>query len=328
MNNKRIACILLDTFSLEMFYQKEPSLATQPFVLTEGTHKTAPIVTMNQPAAEHGVLIGSTTPQAHVTCPDMIVKLRNTEKETHESQKLLKALRTVGPFVENGTYIKSTSGALGIFLEVSGLIRLYQNETAIAEKIIAVVKALGYPVKVGIGDNKFIARVAAETAEIDRHTIVNQNTGDSFIQNLDIAQLQLSSDTLETLRNLGLKTIGRLAEFPSNEMAQRFGHEGTTLSHLSRGDDRQQFVRICPGMDLSNKMHLTYCIYNTTAIVNHTEKLLASLLSHLKSSGQSCSRLELTLSLDNRREETIIVSTEKPTLSLKKLTRQLHAQLV
>lgn len=327
MNNKRIACILIDTFSLEIFYQKDPSLTAQPFVLTEGVHKTAPIVAMNQPAAEHGVLIGSTTPQAHVTCPDLTVKLRDTEKEQRESQKLFKALRTIGPFVEDSTYTKSISGALGIFLEVSGLIRLYQNETAIAEQIIAVVRALGYPVKVGIGDNKFIARVAAETAEVDRHIIVNQNSGDTFIRNLDIAQLQLSSDTLETLRNLGLKTIGRLAEFPSNEMAQRFGHEGTTLSHLSRGDDRQQFVRIRPGMDLSNKMHLTYRIYNTTAIINHTSKLLAPLLTHLKHSGQGCSRLELTLSLDNHHEETVVVSTEKPTISLKKLTRQLHAQL-
>lgn len=327
MSNKRIACILLDTFSLEMFYQKEPSLAAQPFVLIEGRHKTAPIVAMNQPATEYGVLIGGTATQAHVTCPDLIVKLRDTEKEQHESQKLLKALRTIGPFVENGTYIKSIAGALGIFLEVSGLLRLHQNETTIAEKIIAVVTALGYPVKVGIGDNKFIAKVAAETAKVDRHTIVNQNSADTFIRDLDIGQLQLSSDTLETLRNLGLKKIGRLAEFPSNEMAQRFGHEGATLSHLSRGDDRQQFVRICPGMDLSNKMHLTYRIYNTAAIVNHSSKLLTPLLTHLKHSGQGCSRLELTLSLDNLHEEIVVASTEKPTLSLKKLTRQLHSQL-
>ena len=143
MNNKRIACILIDTFSLEMFYQKEPSLAAQPFVLIEGRHKTAPIAAMNQPALEYGVLIGSTAPQAHVICPDLIVKVRNTEKETDESQKLLNALRTVGPFVEDGIYTKGISGALGIFLEVSGLILLYQNETTIAEKIIVVVKALG-----------------------------------------------------------------------------------------------------------------------------------------------------------------------------------------
>ncbi len=121
MNNKRIACVLLEEFSLKMFYQKEPSAAAQPLALTEDDRKSAPIVAMNQAATEHGVLINSTVPQAHAVCPDLIVKVRNTEKETRESQRLLKALQTIGPFAEKGT--DSTGGALIIwpFWESCGL---------------------------------------------------------------------------------------------------------------------------------------------------------------------------------------------------------------
>jgi len=325
MNNERIACILIETFSLEMFYRKDPSPATRPLALTEDARKSAPIVAVNQAAAEHGVLINSTAPQAHVICPDLIVKPRDPVEEAHQSQKLMQTLQTIGPFVEKGA--DNTNGALTVFMEVSGLMRLHKSETAIAEKTVALVASLGYPVKAGVADNKFIARVAAATSEHNRYTIVNRGAGGAFIENLDIERLTLSRDTLETLRDLGLKTIGRLAAFPTNEIAQRFGHEGTTLSHLSRGQDPRRFLRVHPDEDLSNAMHLTYRLYNAAAVVHHTEQLLPPLLTHLGNSGHGCRRVELKLSFENHHEASLTISLEQPTLSLAKLTRQLRTHL-
>ncbi len=325
MDSERIACVLLEEFSLEMFYQKEPSPAEQPLALTEEDRKSALIVAINQAATEHGVLINSTVPQAHTVCPDLIVKVRNTEKETSESQKLLKALQTIGPFAEKGA--DSTGGALTIFMEVNGLMRLHKSETVITKKIIALVESLGYPAKVGVADNKFIAQIAAETSKDNRFTIVSKGAGSAFIESLDIEHLALSSDTLETLRDLDLKTIGRLAEFPANEIAQRFGAEGATLSHLSRGCDPQQFLRVHPKEDMSNEMHLTYRIYNTTTIIHHVQQLLQPLLTCLGQQGYACSRVMLKLSLENHTEKKLTLSVEKPTLSIRKLSRQLRSQL-
>ncbi len=212
-------------------------------------------------------------------------------------------------------------------MEVNGLMRLHKSETVIAKKVVALVELLGYPVKVGVADNKFIAKIAAETSEDNRFTIVSKGAGGAFIESLDIERLALSSDTLETLRDLGLKTIGRLAEFPANEIAQRFGAEGATLSHLSRGRDPQQFLRVHPKEDLSNEMHLTYRIYNTAAIIHHVEHLLQPLLACLGQQGYGCSRVKLKLSLENHTDEKLTLSVEKPTLSIRKLTRQLRFQL-
>ena len=325
MDSERIACVLLEEFSLEMFYQKEPSPAEQPLALTEEDRKSALIVAINQAATEHGVLINSTVPQAHTVCPDLIVKVRNTEKETSESQKLLKALQTIGPFAEKGA--DSTGGALTIFMEVNGLMRLHKSETVITKKIIALVESLGYPAKVGVADNKFIAKIAAETSKDNRFTIVSKGAGSAFIESLDIEHLALSSDTLETLRDLDLKTIGRLAEFPANEIAQRFGAEGATLSHLSRGRDPQQLLRVHPKEDMSNEMHLTYRIYNTATIIHHVQQLLQPLLTCLGQQGYACSRVMLKLSLENHTEKKLTLSVEKPTLSIRKLSRQLRSQL-
>ncbi len=325
MDSERIACVLIEEFSLEMFYQKELSPAEQPLALTEEDRKSAPIVAMNQAATEHGVLINSTVPQAHAVCSDLIVKVRNTEKETRESQRLLKALQTIGPFAEKGA--DSTGGALILFMEVNGLMRLHQSETVIAKKVVALVESLGYPVKVSVADNKFIAKIAAETSDDNCFTIVSKDAGGAFIESLDIERLALSSDTLETLRDLGLKTIGRLAEFPANEIAQRFGAEGATLSHLSRGRDPQQLLRVHPKEDLSNEMHLIYRIYNTAAIIYHVQQLLQPLLTCLGQQGYGCSRVRLKLSLENHSEEKLTLSVEKPTLSIRKLSRQLRSQL-
>ncbi len=320
MNNERIAAIIIPDFLLELCYRQDSSLRSDPLALTEHKNKSAPIIAMNQPAAENRVACKMTASQAHALCPELVVLAHNHDRAGDESRKLQKVLRTIGPLVE-----EETPGIY--FMEISGLRRLHGSEIKITQSIISLIKSHGYPVRVGIAESKFIARVAAETSMVDDVTIVNKGDDITFIEKLDIDRLQLSDDIRDKLRQLGLKKIGQLSFFPSNEMSARFGSEGARLSQLSHGQDSARLLREWPEDALSNEISLTYRIYNAATIVNYAEKLLRPLFEKLGQSGLGCHGLEITITLEDHTHELISLSVSQPTLSLKKTTRQLQKHL-
>jgi DNA polymerase-4 len=320
MSNERIAGIIIPDFLLELCYRQQPSLRLQPVALTEGTKPSAPVLAMNQPAIENRVALKMTALQARALCPDLSVVINDNDHAVEQSRKLQTLLQTIGPLVEQespGVY----------FMDISGLRRLHGNETKITQSIITLIAKQNYQVKVGVAESKFIARVAAETSQTDNFTIVKRGDDVTFIEKLDIDRLPLSDDTRNKLRQLGLKKIGQLSFFPANEMSTRFGAEGTRLSQLSHGRDTDRLLREWPENALSNEMSLTYRIYNAAVIVRHAEKLLRPLFEKLSQSGLGCHRLEITLTIEDRSHESIVLSVSKPTLSISKITRQLQQHL-
>ncbi len=329
MTPERLTCILIPGFSLELFYRKDPSLASKPLALAAITGGTVPVITVINPcAAGAGVTTRITVPQGHVVCPDLIVKPRDPAAETQASREILEVMKTIGPFVEQSIPAgDNPDGAVVYFLETAGLIKLYKSETNLAAEIAARIKALAYPFKTGLAANKFIARVAAEVAPVGAFMTVASGDETNFIENLDIDRLDLHPDTCRRLRDLGLKTVGNLAIFPANEMTERFGSDGAALSQLSRGHDPSVFRRRHADELLSNTVFLTYRLYRAETVVRHLERLLAPLLALLAQSGEGCRRIDVELLMEDKRRETFTAAIGQPTVSVAKFSRQLRHEL-
>ncbi|MCP4684146.1 MAG: hypothetical protein GY867_01755, partial [bacterium] len=281
---------------------------------------------INDKATEAGVLLDMTLTQGHVVCTDLTVKIRDHEKEIEQSNTIYKKLQTLSPFVEEtapGFY----------YLDASGLGLLYKSDRQFAEKIIATVVPTGYPVKLGLAKNKFVARVASEVADQNEFIVISPGSENKFLKPLPISHTQLPDDFFGILHDLGLKTLGQLAAFPANEMTRRFGPQGAALSRLARGDDIGFFEPDVSSEPLSQTVWFTSPIYRQEMIIAHIEGLLAPLLEKLKQISQGCTTIEVALSLerssnnDTPTQRSEIVSVERPTLSTAMFTRQLKVIL-
>ncbi|UCG61092.1 MAG: hypothetical protein JSV52_12290, partial [Candidatus Zixiibacteriota bacterium] len=274
MTKDRIACVMIPDFPMAVCMRIDQSLYDKPVALVEVDSESSPLLAINNIAKSTGVDCDMTVAQGYSYCPDLVVKVRDTKREIAASEKLRDLLFTASPFIE-----ETEPGCF--FLDASGLHWLYKSEDELAEKLVALITTLKMPVKVGISKNKFVARASALTSPVDSFTIVPAETERRFLNNLSLDYLPFSEDTHEKLLALGLKTIGQVAAFPSNEMTTRFSEEGAVISRLSRGDDTDFFLPEFARVKLSARVSLFEPLESAPAVIAQVEKTLTELLEKL-----------------------------------------------
>jgi DNA polymerase-4 len=296
-----------------------PALRNRPVILTDDDTETAPVSACNGRAARYDVTVGMTAARANSLCPGLIVGQRDIEREKDLLRRMIGSLEQVGPDIEPG------DGS--VFLETSRLRRMYGDEQGIARRIFAVLRPYGYPLKIGFGTNKFVARAAAGQAESNRCLIIPTGVEGSWLHHLHVDRLALSEETEETLADLGIVTIGQAAALPPNEVLARFGRDGLALTRRARGDDPELFLPKRPDDDYRGVITLDYPSRNTESLTRTIERILGGLLEHLRRHGRAAVEVQVTFQLDDHTESVFKASVERPAASPDRFLRQIRSRL-
>lgn len=320
MLKKRVAVVLIPRFAIAVHCRKNPTLLLEPVALTEDNTDAALILEVNGKANKQGVAVGMTVAQGSMLCPGLIQVLRDTQREEKTTTGIATLLREIAPAIK-------TFDAGCFVVEAEGFEHLYGGESQLAQRLIEMIKSYGLPVQVGVADNQFVARVAAEISRGYAGTIVPAGQAQMFLQTLSIKHLPLANEFRDQLANLGLRTIGQVAQFPANEMKERFGREGWLASRLARGEDPEFFVPESPPDDWQEKLYLGFAIYTAEQVASYTGILLEKLFGKLKAVAKTCSQITVQLRCDDRSRHTIEIAVDKPTLSSTKFLRQLRCKL-
>jgi DNA polymerase-4 len=118
---------------------------------------------------------------------------------------------------------------------------LFGNGREIAEKIRQTVKEeLHLTVSIGVSFNKVFAKLASELKKPDAVTEITRENYKTVVWPLPVTELLfVGKSTAETLRKIGVKTIGDLAK-ADEELVNRFlGKRGRQLRVYARGEDQE-----------------------------------------------------------------------------------------
>ncbi len=330
MATKRVAVVLIPNFTLAVFAKTQRSRAQGAIALVDMIDDTAPVVAINDEATRSGITCGMTVSQAQAFCPGLAVYQRDLIAERAEAQAITGWLGALSPAVHEESP--------GLFqLDASGMMLLYRDEATYADRIIAALRPLGYTVQVGLANNAFVARVAAERAQPGEYLIIPAYQEKAFLSGLGREYLAMSEETDSLLHDLGIKQIAQVSAIPINEMTERFGGEGNMLVTLSRGESCRSMARQVGAPDATKPDILSPDQFTTTRFFSapleqtaylrrHINQLLGDLLERLKSFGQGCACVEIRLHLDNRTEQLISLAVEKPTASVRLFLRQWQTQ--
>ncbi|MFN2484676.1 MAG: hypothetical protein ABR509_07050 [Candidatus Limnocylindria bacterium] len=143
----------------------------------------------------------------------------------------LDALDELSPRVE--------SPAVGYALvDVTGLGRLFGDEPRVAARAAHLVRGVEpLAVRLGIGDNRWLATVAASRAAHGGVERVAPDGGRRYLAPLPIRLLPADEDVRGRFTLFGLREIGQLADLPRAAVAAQFGVAGERLHALARGED-------------------------------------------------------------------------------------------
>lgn len=316
----RVMCVWVPRFGLALYCKDDPHLLIEPSVLAESQSDSAVIVEVGGKAAKAGVAVGMTVAQAGMLCENLTVKIKDQAREDAASDELFTTLQATAPFIEidsPGRY----------FISANGFEKLYGGENALAERVIQSVRDLGLSPQIGIGDNAFVARVAAELTAPFTANSVPRNQAREFLEPLPVKHLTVDDEIKEQLGELGLRTIGQIAAFPINELTERFGVQGALMAHLAKGNDPKHFIPEAPKEEISEVMILDEPIFTAVSIGARVQKLLTVILDRIAAKELGASKISVLLKFDNKTYKEIELALDRPSLSVRKFLLQLQKHL-
>jgi protein ImuB len=105
------------------------------------------------------------------------------------------------------------------------------------------------------------------------------------------------NDLLQTLRRWGLRTIGELAQLPSDDVAARLGQQGVEWQRLARGEDARPLVPALPEERFEQALDLEWPIEGLEPLSFVLARLLEPLEAHLEHRDRGAASLHVRLHL-------------------------------
>ena len=184
-------------------------------------------------AKKYGIVTAETLYSARKKCHNLQVFPPNYAFYKEQSKKLYNYLSSYTPIIEQYSIDEC-------FLDLTGTKLLYGNAyLGLANKIKNDIKQkFGFTVNVGIGSNKLCAKMASDFEKPDKvHTLYASEIKEKLWPLPVIDLFMVGKSTANTLKSLGIHTIGDLAKANSELLRKHFKNQADYLKRASLGID-------------------------------------------------------------------------------------------
>lgn len=203
------------------------------FVAVSGNPETRSgiILAKNTAAKQMGVKTGEAIWQAKQKCPQLICVPPHFDYYVHFSQR-------VRAIYERYTDRVEGFGLDECWLDVTHS-KMFGTPFQIAEKIRADVrKETGLTISVGVSFNKTFAKLGSDLKKPDATTVISRENFKDVVWPLAVSEmLMVGPHTAQKLNEMGVYTLGDLANASSVALQKRFGVVGERLKTCAAGGD-------------------------------------------------------------------------------------------
>lgn len=229
----------LDAFFCAVEEIHNPSLRGVAFAVGGSPDQRGVVASCSYAARHKGVRSAMPMARALRLCPELIVVSHRHHFYGEVSEQVMARLHKLSPLVEQISIDEA-------FVDISDLPGSPEN---IAGRLQSQIRSeLSLPCSIGIASNKLVAKIATEvgkksavgTAPPCAITVVPPGRESEFLSPLPASMLWgVGPKTEARLADLGIHTIGDIAAWPENDLAQRWGENGRDLHRRALGiDDR------------------------------------------------------------------------------------------
>jgi DNA polymerase IV len=227
----------LDAFYASVEVLKDPSLAGKPVVVGSSASRGV-VMSASYEARRRGLHSAMPSVRARRLCPEAVFVPPDFDSYRAYSNRFREVLLAHTPAVEPLALDEA-------FLDVSGATMLFGEPSEIGARIRAMVtEELSLTASVGVARNKLVAKLASTRAKPDGLLHVPAGSTLEFLHPLPVDALWgVGGKTGETLRRLGIRTIGELARTPEAILDRVLGEgHARSLHLLANGEDGRGVV--------------------------------------------------------------------------------------
>jgi len=232
----------LDAFYCAVEENLNPSLKDKPFAVGGKPSERGVVSSCSYAARAFGVRSAMPMSQALRLCPGLIIVPGRHRLYSEASKKVMERLRNLTPLVEQISIDEA-------FLDISDL---PDPPERIAHGLQARIRdELSLSSSIGIAPNKLVAKIATDVGKKAATkgkppfalTIVPSGKEAEFLAPLPADMLWgIGPKTSARLGDLGVHTIGDIANWPEDELVRLFGENGRDMARHARGRDDRPVV--------------------------------------------------------------------------------------
>jgi len=223
----------LDAFSASVEALDDPPLAGRPVIVGALPGHRGVVSACSYEARKFGVHSAMPISQAYRRCPQAVFLPPHMERYLEVSRRVMAILERFTPHLQQISVDEA-------FLDMTGTERLFGPPRETGARLKEEVRRdAGLAITVGIGPNKFVAKLATNSAKPDGLREVTERDLDEFLESLALKDLWgVGAKTLERLSELAIGTMAQLRGMSEPELAGLLGNGAAAfLARASHGVD-------------------------------------------------------------------------------------------
>ncbi len=245
--DRRIAHLDMDAFYASVELLRRPKLRGRPIVIAGHHPKVLRIdasmrgvtTTANYEARKYGVRSAMSLAEVAQRCPDCLVVAVDFDEYRRLSRMFKAVIRSFTSQMED-------RGIDEVYLDLSAVAGVTQERGLTLSRRIqqAVFDATGLTCSIGLSPNKLISKIASDLEKPNGLTLIEAFEIPDKIWPLAVNKINgVGPKANERLANLGITTIGELAQKPLDLLHAHFGRNyGQWLFESARGLDQREVV--------------------------------------------------------------------------------------
>lgn len=298
----------MDAFFASIEQRDNPALRGKPVAVGGSPKARGVVAAASYEARRYGIKSAMPMATAVRLCPELIVVSPDHVKYRRVSRQVMDIFSDYTPLVEPVSLDEA-------FLDVTGCTRLFGEPREIAEKIqVRIIEELKLTASVGVGPNKFIAKLASDYRKPRGLTVVSPAEIESFLTNMPVEKVWgIGPRTCEELGKIGVTTVGRLRNISLEYLVQRFGKHGKVLYELARGIDERPVVSEHKAKSMGKEVTFPRDVCDVGTVENTLKELAEAVGRRLRKNKLACTSVTLKLKYANLRVVTRMTSLPEPT---------------
>jgi DNA polymerase IV (DinB-like DNA polymerase) len=278
-----------DYFFAQIEERRNPSIKDKPVVVcvySGRSHDSGAVSTANYVARKYGVKSGMpiALAKSKLENADAVFLPVNHEFYEEVSEKTMKILRDYADHFEqvgiDEAYLDLSRRVNGSFEQAAELAQRMKNDIRTRYELTC---------SIGIGPNKLVAKIAADSQKPDGLTIVKPDQVESFLVSLPVDRLiGVGVKTKEKMETMGIWTIGDLAKYDVWRLIEVFGRKlGTYFHNASMGIDDEPVQERGEAESISRIATLKEDTRDLNAILDRTDRLCEEVHEDVRQKGLS-----------------------------------------
>ena len=274
---RKILHVDMDAFYASVEQRDRPELRGKPVIVGGRPEERGVVAAASYEARRYGIHSAMPTARALRLCPQAVLLKPRMGYYRRISQRIREIFRSYTPLVEPLSLDEA-------FLDVTGSERLFGPAEEIGQEIQKrIFQELGLMCSVGVGPNKFLAKLASAHKKPNGFTVIRPEDVERFLWDLPVEKLWgVGPATARKLRAMGLQTVGDLRRVPQEELARRFGRWGLRLWERARGRDDRPVVPEREPKSLSRETTFPRDVYDDRALERVLARLVREVVEDLR----------------------------------------------